>query len=138
MSPLLLACAAGILGTSSAVLGASTSDDPLAIYRWKSRVIVALTPSATDPNLDRQRRLYHDMGDGARERDLVWLEAVGSTPAAEALRRRFDVGAGFTALLIGKDGGEKLRSDIPVGPADLFPLIDAMPMRQQEMRKEAD
>ena len=136
MSPLLLACAAGILGASSAALGASTSDDPLAIYRWKSRVIVALTPSATDPNLDRQRRLYHDMGHGARERDLVLVEAVGPSPAAAALRRRFDVVSGFTALLIGKDGGEKLRSDTPVGPADLFPLIDTMPMRQQEMRKD--
>ena len=108
------------------------------MYRGKSRVLVAFTPSATDPQLDRQRRLYHDMGRGARERDLVLVEAAGSSAAAAALQRRFDVGAGFTALLIGKDGGEKLRSDTPVGSAELFPLIDSMPMRQQEMRKETD
>ena len=136
MSPLSFACAAGILGASCAALGAAPSEDPLAVYRWKSRVIVALAPSATDSNLDRQRRLYHDMGHGARERDLVLVEALGSSPAAATLRRRFDAGAGFTALLIGKDGGEKLRSDSPVGPADLFPLIDAMPMRQEEMGKD--
>ncbi len=108
------------------------------MYRGKWRVIVALTPSATDPQLDRQRRLYHDMGRGARERDLVLVEAAGSSAAAVALRHRLGADAGFTALLIGKDGGEKLRSDTPVGKADLFPLIDSMPMRQQEMRKETD
>jgi hypothetical protein len=36
-------------------------------------------------------------------------------------------------LLIGKDGGVKLRSSEPVSVKDIFGLIDSMPMRRQEM-----
>jgi hypothetical protein len=41
----------------------------------------------------------------------------------------------FSAVLIGKDGGVKLRQTKPITSALLFATIDAMPMRQQEMRK---
>jgi hypothetical protein len=43
--------------------------------------------------------------------------------------------AGFTLLLIGKDGGEKLRSGEVVSPDRLIRLIDSMPMRKDEMRR---
>ena len=39
----------------------------------------------------------------------------------------------FTLLLIGKDGGEKLRSTTPVELQTIFKLIDGMPMRKGEM-----
>ena len=49
-------------------------------------------------------------------------------------RRRFDIApTGFSALLIGKDGGEKFRSSQPVTLQKLNEIIDGMPMRQQEM-----
>jgi hypothetical protein len=38
----------------------------------------------------------------------------------------------FTVLLIGKDGGEKLRQHTSI-PID---KLDAMPMRQAEMRRQ--
>ncbi|MEM7620524.1 MAG: DUF4174 domain-containing protein [Pseudomonadota bacterium] len=38
-------------------------------------------------------------------------------------------------MLLGKDGGEKLRKARRVTADELFALIDAMPMRQQEMRE---
>jgi len=41
----------------------------------------------------------------------------------------------FHAILIGKDGGVKGRWDSPVDMDALFGLIDAMPMRRQEMRE---
>jgi hypothetical protein len=37
-------------------------------------------------------------------------------------------------ILVGKDGAEKQRSQTPIDLAMLFRTIDAMPMRQQEMR----
>lgn len=36
-------------------------------------------------------------------------------------------------ILIGKDGGAKLRSEKPLSMAKLQETIDAMPMRQDEM-----
>ena len=40
----------------------------------------------------------------------------------------------FSVILIGKDGGVKLRSAEPVSAEAIFGLIDGMPMRQREMR----
>jgi hypothetical protein len=57
-----------------------------------------------------------------------------SEKSVQAIRKRFGVKVGtFQVLLIGKDGGVKLRSSGPVSMKDLFGLIDSMPMRQQEM-----
>ena len=59
-------------------------------------------------------------------------------PAAEATdaRKRFNIGPdSFTVILIGKDGGEKLRSSDPIPAQKLLDTIDAMPMRQQEARR---
>lgn len=108
----------------------------LASYRWTSRILVVFAPRAAHPGLIEQRRLYRAMGNGAHERDLVLVEEVGASPEAGAVRARFGVDNGFAVLLIGKDGGEKLRSDRPLDEAALFPVIDAMPMRQAERQRQ--
>ena len=62
---------------------------------------------------------------------------LGSMQPAEAAiaRKRFRIASGeFTVILLGKDGGEKLRSHIPLSFEKLRDTIDAMPMRRQEMR----
>lgn len=41
------------------------------------------------------------------------------------------------AVLVGRDGGVKVRSDEPVPTPDLFARVDAMPMRRREMREKA-
>jgi hypothetical protein len=65
------------------------------------------------------------------DRDMMQL-----TPAESAsARRRFRIDQDdFTVVLLGKDGGEKLRSDTPVTMETLTRLIDSMPMRQKEAR----
>lgn len=75
---------------------------------------------------------------GIEERDLLVIPHFENDAGEEAtsLRDRFDVGSGmFTAVLVGKDGGEKFRSRNPIPPQDLFERIDAMPMRRREMRE---
>jgi hypothetical protein len=53
------------------------------------------------------------------------------------LRKKFGVTADeFEVILIGKDGTVKLRSKAAVSTSALFQLIDAMPMRQEEMREK--
>lgn len=114
---------------------ARAAGDPLAPYRWKNRVLVAMAPSRSDPSLVAQRRIVVDLGAAGRERDLVLVEATDDTPLGAALRRRFGGGTGFKVVLVGKDGSEKLAAAEPLGRAALFPLIDAMPMRRDEMRR---
>ena len=71
---------------------------------------------------------------GTVERDLVLVEPAAVDQAD--LRRRYGVAPGrFAALLIGRDGGVKLRGDEPMSTRTLFEAIDAMPMRQAEMRR---
>ena len=83
---------------------------------------------------------------GFRERDLVLVGLTGSDPAVPttqlsaaddaAARKRFHIRPNhFTVLLIGKDGGEKLRSNQPIPWDQLHATIDSMPMRQQEMKQ---
>ena len=43
----------------------------------------------------------------------------------------------FLAVLVGKDGGAKLRAAKPITARELMTTIDAMPMRQDEMRQRA-
>jgi len=85
--------------------------------------------------------------EGFSERDLLrgdLLEtgtgSFGGEPApsgqVSAVRKRFQIEAGhFTAILVGKDGTVKHRTNTPVTPENLYALIDAMPMRRREMRE---
>ncbi len=134
----LLAFLAGLslAVVASPSLAAARGDDPLSAYRDRSRVLAVVAPDASDPRLAEQRRIYAAMRVGAHERDLVLLEGIGTSAQARALRTRFGAEkSDFRAVLIGKDGGDKLMSRTPLGPDQLFPLIDAMPMRQDEMRR---
>ncbi len=129
--PRILTLASAIAMLPLAASSAAT--DPLAPYLWKHRVVVALASSPSDPNLSVQRRIFDAMGAGARERDLVLIEATDDTPEGVALRRRFGSGTGFRTVLVGKDGGVKSSSARPMRAGDLFETIDAMPMRRAEM-----
>ena len=86
------------------------------------RVLYAYAPTIADPALLRQRSLFDAAKSGMADRDLVLIPVIGKRPH-------------FEAVLVGKDGGEKLRSPEPLTPERLFETIDAMPMRQQEMRQ---
>jgi hypothetical protein len=114
-----------------------TDDDPLAKYRWKNRLVLVFAPAGTSPERTEQRRLLQARQLDADERDLLVLDVLPDSPGAAALRQRFNVKPQeFRVLLIGKDGGEKLRREKPVPPQELFDLIDSMPMRQGEMREK--
>ena len=79
----------------------------------------------------------------ALERDAAALQerdVVVQTMTPEAARRdRPDLGVkaqtAFEVLLVGKDGGVKLRRETAVAPSEITALIDTMPMRRAEMRR---
>ena len=118
-------------------------------YQWKQRLLLVFAPSAHSASYLRQRAHYDLAGEGFRTRDLLFVSLIpGETQvvrrqkvdlaAQNELRRQFEIGPDdFAVLLVGKDGGIKLRSEHPVSPDELFPLIDSMPMRQQELRKQS-
>jgi hypothetical protein len=103
--------------------------DDLAQHQWQNRVVLLFAESAEAPELAQQRKLLADKA-GLQDRDLIVKEIIGPSP----LRAKFGVKSGFAFVLIGKDGGAKLRSAKPVERERLYGTIDAMPMRRQEQR----
>lgn len=107
--------------------------------RWQKRVLLLCAPTATDDALLRQRQLLAPARTDLSARDLlvqeVLLNEVSPTDKKYLTETLRVSPTGFTALLIGKDGGAKRRETEPVTPTSLFSTIDVMPMRQQEMRQ---
>ena len=85
------------------------------------RVLIVSAPSLADDAYRTQAALLLPAWTGLLERDFT-------------VETRFDTKT-FSVVLVGKDGGEKLRRTTPLAPAELFALVDAMPMRRAEMRE---
>ena len=137
-----------LLGMTAGSANGSSSSD-LDMYRWKNRPLLIFAPSETDQTYLELEHALGRSGDKLQDRDMVvfrlFASGRGKTDAAclgqdevRSLYQRFDVpGHSLTVILLGKDGGEKTRQ---VGQFDLqaiFDRIDAMPMRQREMRQRS-
>lgn len=115
-------------------------------YQWKNRLLLVFAPKEESAAYKRQIQLMSGQKAGFDERDLLVVKVLGegtsrldSQPideaAAAGLRSRFNVGQDeFSVILVGKDGTQKRRDNAPVQPEVIFKEIDAMPMRQQEIR----
>jgi uncharacterized protein DUF4174 len=115
---------------------AEAEHDPLSCYRWTARVLVVLATDPESPDLAEQKRHIESLRDGAAERDLVVVEPPARSAEATALRIRLNLGSEpFQAVLVGKDGSAKLHATKPITARELIATIDAMPMRQDEMRQ---
>jgi hypothetical protein len=117
----------------------------LASLRHTARPLLIFAPAPNDPQLQIQLRRLHLAAPAIVERDVVIIVIPWQSPSptqaaltsqdALAARHRFHIApTDFTVILIGKDGGEKLRSSKPLTLEKLLDTIDAMPMRQEEMR----
>ena len=118
-------------------------------YQWKNRLILAFSPSAEDTGyraftkdialqdeevIDRDLLVFHILETG----EIRLGETSLPTGSGDYLRENFSIRSGrFTVLLIGKDGGVKLRREGGVKLGEIFSLIDTMPMRQREMREKS-
>ena len=102
-------------------------------YRWQARPVLIFAPSPEDPSYRAATAQLAALRDGLAERDIVVL--VDTDPdAGGALRDRLGA-EGFEMLLVGKDGGVKMRAGEVIAPETLFATIDRMPMRQREMQE---
>jgi uridylate kinase len=128
-------CAIGLL--MGAVMNAQAKSAALSTFLWTNRVLVVIAPGPQDANLLAQRRIYHEAAAAMAERDVVLVEAVGDDGHARAMRAQLSAGrSGFTVLLVGKDGNTAFAADKPLAADAIFKRIDAMPMRQDEMRRK--
>jgi hypothetical protein len=139
------ALAALILAAGAVLVPAAAAAAELGDYLWQRRPLLLFAPNQCDPRLvETVRRIDASRCDFA-DRDMVLglIVTEGASTLdgqvldagqARQLFSQFGIGANtFSAVLIGKDGGEKLRvNDVPDLPA-IYAVIDGMPMRNAEM-----
>ena len=138
----------GLLMTCSAFAQTPPSPTTLAQLRNRYRLLLLFASRPDDPALLAQMTKLKDAAPGLKERDVLLIAIPYKNPAptevglssseAQAVRRDFRVAPeDFTAILLGKDGGEKYRSMKPVSFDKLRATIDSMPMRRDEMKDAA-
>jgi hypothetical protein len=139
------ALAVVILATGAVLVPAAAAAAELGDYLWQRRPLLLFAPTESDPRLvETVRRVEASRCDFA-DRDMVLglivtegtstLDGqVVDTSQARRLLSEFGIGANsFSVVLIGKDGGEKLRvNEVPDLPT-IYAVIDGMPMRSAEM-----
>jgi len=116
--------------------------NPFAPYRWENRVIVINGPTEL---VKKQVQVLEVDKPGMDDRDIVLFNLTGQDSSLSP-KTDFDVkeiqsflkldSKVFQFILIGKDGGVKLRSDKIISLERVFGLIDSMPMRRAEMRRK--
>lgn len=140
---------------SSEVAGVATASGhsqgvefKLSDYQWQHRILLIFAPSTDSSQYRQQMQAWQADAAGTDDRDLKSVQILGtgesqvegrslSSASAERLRQQFGITPEeFAVILVGKDGTEKQRSQAPIDLAALFRTIDAMPMRQQEMRSQ--
>jgi len=138
------ALAVAILTASAVLAPAAAAAAELGDYLWQRRPLLLFAPAESDSRLvETVRRIEASRCDFA-DRDMVLglIVAEGTsaldgqvvdTSQAKRLLSEFGIAANtFSAVLIGKDGGEKLRvNDVPDLPT-IYAVIDGMPMRSAE------
>lgn len=136
----VIVIAAGTALGPARALAAELSD-----YLWQRRPLLVFAPTDNDPRLEETLSRIEATRCDFADRDMVLgriltegtstLDGhVVDANQAQRLMSQFGVGAdSFSVVLIGKDGGEKLRvNDVP-NLQTIYAVIDGMPMRAREM-----
>jgi hypothetical protein len=144
-----------VAGAAQTVKGGGMALDSLAPLRWEKRIVLVFADKTPDFAAAVETLTSAEKRSAIEERDIVWfafgpesLETNFPGTLAEtfgdAVRTRYfppekrgELDGAVAVVLIGKDGGVKLRA-AGLNLEEIFTLIDGMPMRRAEMRRQAD
>ena len=114
-------------------------------YRWENRLLLIFSPTITNTQFDDMYKAIQRSQPEVDDRDLkiMYLIEKGQSSVegeninvetANAIREKYVVRDGnVSVILIGKDGGEKLRQRSDFNLNEIFKRIDQMPMRKAEL-----
>jgi hypothetical protein len=116
-------------------------------YHWENRILLIFSPSEENSSYQKQFNILDNSNAAIKERDLVVFRIFTengldprnnklSQQEVKALRNLFKVDENYQMLLIGKDGTVKKKYAEAVLMNEINGVIDVMPMRQQEMRRQ--
>ena len=120
----------------------------LSQFKWKNRLLFLFGEDASDPLFKNLQSQIVAQKAEVDDRDLIVFEvpakglgrmntSILDRKEADSIRNHFAItGDEFSLILVGKDGGIKLKRMDQVDLREVFELIDSMPMRQNEMRQK--
>jgi hypothetical protein len=135
------------LGVLILTTGTMLMGQDLEKHEWKSRLVLIHASELESDHYQRQMAILEKEKAGLEERKLLvytfWKDkyrvGFGDTEwkmADKGFSEWTNPDSGFEILLIGLDGGVKLRQDEVIDAVTLFARIDAMPMRRQELNNK--
>ena len=109
-------------------------------FRWKNRLLLIMEPEGDLTKGKEQIELFSDYEQEMKDRDLIIFVYDGKILRDKNMKK-----VPYTmqkiphkdfqgVLLLGKDGGIKLKEQFMVDPVKVLELIDSMPMRQGEIK----
>jgi hypothetical protein len=115
----------------------------LSDFKWKNRVLLLMDNGVNTQNIDQQIEAFKNHSAAFQERDLVYFII---TPKSIYNSEKTPIKLGgldahqknnFKGLiLLGKDGGIKLKESFVVSAEVIIALIDSMPMRRSEIKSQ--
>jgi hypothetical protein len=117
-------------------------------FKWKNRLLFIFAPDANHALFKNLRGEVTAQKEELRDRDVIVFELLEQGPSkmntspldpqqADSIRDHFDISPdAFGMILVGKDGGIKLRRNDQVDIGEIFKFIDSMPMRKIEMQQK--
>ena len=118
-------------------------------FQWKNRLLFIFAEDASDPSFKKLQGQITAQKAEVDDRNLIVFEVPAQGSArmntipldrkdADSIRNHFAISSDtFSLILVGKDGGIKLKRSDQVDLTEVFELIDSMPMRQREMRQKS-
>ena len=114
-------------------------------FQWKHRLLLIFAMDENDPPFKKLKDEIIAQKAEVENRDLLVFEIferglsrMNTTPLdpvnVHSIRKHYAIPqSAFKVILIGKDGGIKLKKDDTANLELIFERIDAMPMRKNEM-----
>lgn len=116
-------------------------------YRWQNRLVLILAEGSSNPLFQNQVQAFQAAEEDLRDLRIVVFQALPKgyargTQSAPNWMSSDDLyqsyksrDRSFEVLLLGLDGGIKLRRHQVVTIDELYDLINTMPMRRAELRR---
>ncbi|MFP4289949.1 MAG: DUF4174 domain-containing protein [Bacteroidales bacterium] len=122
------------------------SSQDLSKHKWENRLILLITNDENNTTFQSQISEFKKDRDGLEERKLIIYQVTpetyktglngGAPQKSSQLYNKYKKGSAvFEVILLGLDGGIKLRQNELLTKEKLYGIIDAMPMRRREMER---
>ena len=131
------------------MMAISAKAQDLSSHKWQERLVLVLAKDTAQQGLKDQLKELGQHTEGMQERKIVIYQVlpdryrIGMRQENAWLRSNklsYDkysaTESHFELVLIGLDGGIKLRRQAPITCKELFAHIDGMPMRKAEIRRD--